>query len=133
MATGTGYGSDMLRREGQCLSLVGCDISPEAVEYAKANYGHEKITFNVGSAEDISLDDKFDVIVSFETIEHVQNPDKMLDNFIKHCHAETVGVFSVPNLWDKNESDHHHHDFDQQSFMELLQPRFKEIEALCSK
>lgn len=45
------------------------------------------------------LNEKFDVIASFEVIEHIgkQNGEQFLLNIKKHCHEDTVVLLSTPN------------------------------------
>ena len=70
IACGEGYGSDIL---AEAASLVcGVDISAEAIEHAKNKYQKDNLLFHTGSVADIPFDNEsFDIIISFETIEHV--------------------------------------------------------------
>ena len=45
IACGTGYGSNILFNSGG-TTVYGCDISPEAIEYARKNYGKNSINFD---------------------------------------------------------------------------------------
>jgi 2-polyprenyl-3-methyl-5-hydroxy-6-metoxy-1,4-benzoquinol methylase len=85
IACGTGYGSQMLAkiRKNSIQQFVAVDIDRETVEYARKTYYHPLISYRQEDALDPSLPEKlgtFDVIVSFETIEHVLN-DIL---FVKH-------------------------------------------------
>ena len=69
-ASGAGYGSCLLA--ARAASVVGIDIDREAVDYARAHYGRDNLSFMQMSIADLSFPDaSFDAIVSFETIEHV--------------------------------------------------------------
>jgi 2-polyprenyl-3-methyl-5-hydroxy-6-metoxy-1,4-benzoquinol methylase len=71
IACGSGYGSDLLAKQAE--AVCGVDISAEAINYAKSMYRSEGLTFSVGSAEKLPFgDNTFDVVVSFETIEHLE-------------------------------------------------------------
>lgn len=72
---GSGYGTEILK-------AYGVDNSREAIEYAKENYKGE---FEVCDLNKDFPDMNFDVCVSFETIEHLENPDIFLKNVSKHC------------------------------------------------
>jgi SAM-dependent methyltransferase len=95
IACGEGYGSAGLVAAG-AASVIGVDVSPEACEHARTCY---KIDARVGTAEAIPIPDtSVDVVVSFETIEHLQQPVI----FIKECHRVLAPggalIISTPNL-----------------------------------
>ncbi len=96
IASGEGYGSEILSRYSR--SVVGVDISPEAVAHAKAHYVHENLQFVQGSATSIPLTDKsVDVIVSFETIEHLAEHDSMMSELKRVLRADGFLIISSPN------------------------------------
>lgn len=69
VASGEGYGSAYLSQTAR--SVVGVELAPETVDHAVRSYSRENLTFLAGDARDIHLPDaSFDVITSFETIEH---------------------------------------------------------------
>ena len=78
IASGEGYGSSML---GQVAGTVhGTDLLAEAVDYATQHYSSDSIRFSVGDARQIPhADASFDVVVSFETIEHIAEHERFLD------------------------------------------------------
>lgn len=86
-ACGSGYGTWILNQNGFEVDAV--DISLEAVTNAvnmlnDNDNNNRHVNFTVGSLdypEEIEFlkDRKYDAIVSFETIEHLQNPDKFLE------------------------------------------------------
>jgi ubiquinone/menaquinone biosynthesis C-methylase UbiE len=57
---------------GKAASVVGIDVSPEATRHASDRYAAGNLRFVTASVAQIPLPDaSFDVIVSFETIEHM--------------------------------------------------------------
>ena len=71
---GSGYGSYFLSEKAK--SVIGVDINPDAVLMAQKNYVSENLSFS----EIKSLNEKdFDVITSFQVVEHV--PDAVVDLF----------------------------------------------------
>src|SRR5262252_5618642 len=70
-ACGEGYGSALLARTAQ--SVVGLDIDAAAVQHARARYGKQSnLRFEQGDAIALpAFASPFDLIVSFETLEHV--------------------------------------------------------------
>ena len=81
-ACGEGYGSALLARAG--ANVTGIDISAEAVAHARLRYaGVDGLKF--AQADVTQLDGlaaaSFDVIVSFETLEHVHAQERMVAGF----------------------------------------------------
>ena len=73
-ACGSGYGSDILFRQAQ--TVTGVDHSKEAIDYARAHYAHTGMTFIREKIEHLAFpNERFDAVVSFETIEHITETD----------------------------------------------------------
>ena len=72
---GSGYGA--ARIASNCESVTGVDISEEAIAYAKKKYSAPNVTFrHIKKVENEKLpfsDEEFDVVPSFQVIEHVQD------------------------------------------------------------
>jgi 2-polyprenyl-3-methyl-5-hydroxy-6-metoxy-1,4-benzoquinol methylase len=92
VASGTGYGSEHLRKCGANI-VVGVDVSETAVREAIRSYGPH---YRVGSVIDFD-DEPFDVIVSFETIEHVDDYRSALRNLRRLLAPGGVLILSTPN------------------------------------
>ena len=54
IACGSGYGSEILSKNG-AYHVIGCDISEEAIEYAKKYYQHNNIEFISGNITKINF------------------------------------------------------------------------------
>src|SRR3989344_191322 len=57
---GCGYGSAILAKKAS--KVVGVDISPEAIEYAKRKYNTSNIFYYIGNIEDNLIFGPFDII-----------------------------------------------------------------------
>jgi 2-polyprenyl-3-methyl-5-hydroxy-6-metoxy-1,4-benzoquinol methylase len=88
-ACGCGYGSKIMQSRG-CL-VFGIDIEPAAIQWAAQYFPGPQY-----AAADITLPLplKFDAVVSFETLEHLDEPHKALRNFREMA---PLLVASVPN------------------------------------
>src|SRR5213076_2544358 len=96
IASGEGYGAALLASKAQ--SVTGVDIDPQTVMHAKHTYCNPKLTFMVGSCDDIPLPDgSFDVVTSFETIEHHDKHEEMLDEIKRVLKPDGVLIISSPN------------------------------------
>jgi SAM-dependent methyltransferase len=70
VASGEGYGTHLLASVAD--SVVGVDLSEDAVKHASAKYAKSNLQYIAASCTQIPLPDaSFDFIVSFETIEHI--------------------------------------------------------------
>jgi 2-polyprenyl-3-methyl-5-hydroxy-6-metoxy-1,4-benzoquinol methylase len=78
LACGTGYGCHMVAKERkrEVTEIIGVDVDETTLAYANKEYNHQKITFVHGDALDPELPARlgtFDTVLSFETIEHVED------------------------------------------------------------
>lgn len=95
LGCGTGYGTGDLTA---AASIVGADISAEAVNYARANYGREGVTFLEASCDALPLPDhQFDLITAFEVIEHLDNWRGLLAEARRLLRPGGQFVVSTPN------------------------------------
>lgn len=93
-ACGSGYGSKMLLERAS--SVVGGDISESAISECKNRY--DGVDFRCLNLLDIDEQSAYDMIVSFETIEHFDPTDIMLvvDNFYDALKPDGTLIFSTP-------------------------------------
>lgn len=94
---GTGYGTSLLSETAD--EVIGVDISGEAIDYARKHYKKENIIFYKGDATNLNFlkDEKFDVIVSFETIEHISNYHQYLKEMFLLLKKDGIFIVSTPN------------------------------------
>lgn len=98
-ACGSGYGLSLLAERAS--QVTAADISEATIEFARAHFGRPNIDFRVGSAECLPFADRsFDIYVCFETIEHVESPDRLLDEAKRVLTRNGLFVVSTPNrIW----------------------------------
>lgn len=72
LGCGCGHGSHLLKESG-ARAVYGCDMSSNAIEFARARYG-DSAEFSVRSVTDLRgyETDSFDVVVSCEVLEHLK-------------------------------------------------------------
>ncbi|HKQ72064.1 MAG TPA: class I SAM-dependent methyltransferase [Polyangiaceae bacterium] len=109
-ACGVGYGSRILMRAG-ARSVDGYDVSLEAIEQARdrmarrgpfgpARVGSEEagLRFAVADATCLPVPDgEYDVLVSFETIEHIEDDERYLAEASRVVKAGGLFLCSTPN------------------------------------
>jgi ubiquinone/menaquinone biosynthesis C-methylase UbiE len=128
VACGIGYGSSILRKAG-AREVIGVDRSEETVVLAKRNFGMEGVEFHAGLAEDLSGLGKFDVVVSFETIEHLKRPDKFLEETSRVLNDNGLLIISTPiresgSLATKPANPYHEREWSEDEFDALLRNYF---------
>lgn len=106
IACGEGYGSELLMRSANCVEVLGVDLSPEAVNHARMKYrpvagaaGLYGPTYEVGDIQalDPNWSSSFDLVVSFETIEHVAETERALKELRRVLKPDGYLVISTPN------------------------------------
>jgi ubiquinone/menaquinone biosynthesis C-methylase UbiE len=134
IACGTGYGSKFLLEAG-AKAVEGFDISEDAVEYARKNSSAPNVKFHVKSAEDLTgiQDCNFGVIISFETVEHLNNIDKYLSEMDRILKAGGSFIISTPerklssvlfNFTGRPANAFHTREFSYREFYKVLNNYF---------
>src|SRR3989344_372638 len=97
IACGSGYGSKLLSNKAK--KVIGVDISKESIDYAKNNFNSNKIKFFIGDATNLDFlkDNSIDVVVSFETIEHLIDYKRFLMEVKRILKKEGLFIVSTPN------------------------------------
>lgn len=96
-ACGEGYGSALLA--GTAQSVVGVDIDAPTIRHAQARYGNAaNVTFVQGDCTVLPFPERsFDVIVSFETLEHVAEQERLVAGFARLLADDGVLIVSSPD------------------------------------
>jgi 2-polyprenyl-3-methyl-5-hydroxy-6-metoxy-1,4-benzoquinol methylase len=104
-ACGTGYGSVILAEKAQ--KVFGVDINPLVIQTIKNRYKKNKnVEFILGDLLKISDKSKYDLITSFETVEHFNEQD--IPRFFSLCYQALKPngkfIFSTPYKQEKSEA-----------------------------
>ena len=121
---GEGYGTDLLASAG-AASVVGVDVDEPTVEHARERYGHD---FQVADLAKLPFeDDSFDLVVCFETIEHVADARRVVAELRRVLVDDGMLVISTPNPAQYVvENEFHVREFTPDEFAELLDDHFPE-------
>lgn len=105
-ACGTGYGSKMLQVAGASY-VLGVDIDQASLANAREAYEHESVDYVYGDVNKLALEDKsFDVVVSFETIEHIEDGRVWVQESARLLKDEGIFIVSTPNRTIANPAGH---------------------------
>jgi SAM-dependent methyltransferase len=128
IACGEGYGAAALQKAG-AAHVIGVDISESVCLHARSKYG---LDARRGTAEQIPLPDRsVEVIVSFETIEHVPEPNRFLDECVRILVPGGRLIISTPNkeIYGKRRDEpnpFHCSEMTQEEFRSALGSRFRD-------
>ena len=96
-ACGQGYGSYLIKTWG-AREVVGIDIDADTIRRASQLFKQDGLRYQQHSVENLPFEDhSFDVIVSFETIEHIDHPEKFLLEIKRVLKPGGTVVISCPN------------------------------------
>lgn len=125
---GTGYGSEILAGAG-AKSVVGVDISQEAIDYASATYSGPRRKFRLGSLHDLPFEEaSFDLAVCFEVIEHVEDQRRAIAELRRVLNPTGVLAISSPNrdVYPPG-NPHHVHEFAPAELEGVLAEKFANV------
>lgn len=96
IASGEGYGSYILAQVAK--SVVGVDVDPISVQVSNEKYSSDKISFKQGDCSAIPLsDNSIDVVVSFETIEHIKEQELFINEIKRILRPQGICIISTPD------------------------------------
>ena len=129
IASGSGYGSALLGTSAK--QVIGVDVDAPAVKYASKNYGSKNVSFKVGDGIKIPLEDQsVEVVVSFETIEHIEKYEVFMDEVKRVLKPDGLFILSTPNDVEFIEGNHFHiHEFEGKELEDLVAKYFKHTKS----
>jgi SAM-dependent methyltransferase len=127
---GVGYGTAHLAEVA--ASVVGVDRDEGAVAYGRERYARSNVEFRVGDLLDLDLADaSFDVVCSFETIEHLDDVEAFLAEIVRVLRRDGVFLVSTPRVEETTgspENPFHRVELSPRDFEALLRRFFREVE-----
>lgn len=78
--------------------VVGIDVLKGSVSFAKRRFARsKKMSFSVADAHDLPFDDKtFDVVSCLETMEHVEDPDRVISEMRRVLKDSGYALILIP-------------------------------------
>lgn len=133
LGCGCGYGAYVLATQG-ARTVVGADVAPEAVEYARRRYQAPNLTFEVMDATALTFpDQRFTAVVCLEVFEHVQDYMALLREAARVLTPGGVLVLSTPNrlIWSPGRdvpiNPWHVREFEREEFGQAISAHFSDI------
>ncbi len=129
IACGEGYGAALLA--GNAMQVTGIDNQAGIISQAKEKYKKQNLEFICGTVENIpAAEHAFDVVVSFETLEHVGIQDRMITEIKRVMQPGGLLIISTPDkriYSDKTgyKNPFHIKEYYPEEFIALLLKYFK--------
>lgn len=133
-ACGEGYGTAVLAKGA--AYVTGIDISADAIERAKSCYSQNgRVRFLEASIAELPIEaDSIDVVVSFETIEHVSEniQHKFLNEISRVLKKDGFLIMSTPNKEIYSDLPGYHNEFHikefyKEEFQGFLEQKFSHV------
>ena len=136
VASGEGYGSYILAEHSK--RVVGVDIDEQTIIDASKKYHRGNLNFVVGSADNVPIKNAcFDVIVCFETIEHLTDREQksFLLEVKRLLERGGILIVSTPDKLEYSdkigfESEFHQKEFTLREFRKFLKKYFNNVTLL---
>jgi 2-polyprenyl-3-methyl-5-hydroxy-6-metoxy-1,4-benzoquinol methylase len=135
LGCGVGSGSAVLIKKG-ASSVVGGDKSTDALAFFVKHYRQKDLSAVCLSGDSLPFcSEKFDLIVAFEVIEHVDKYKTLLEECHKILKKDGVLLLSTPNkrvdlIWrSKPQGAFHVHEFFPEEIVEIVCKRNFEIKV----
>lgn len=135
MACGEGYGAAVLAEHAR--EVVGVDANPEAHEHARLRYTRPGLSFVRALIEEFDQGAPYEAIVFLQTVEHLQEPERVLSHFRALLADGGTVYISTPNRLtlapagaSKSDNPWHVREYVEDEFRALLESSFGEVELL---
>ena len=122
LGCGSGYGSAYL--SGRVTRVVGVDrVPPDAAHRARAQF------LQADLAAMPIREYSFDLVVSFQVIEHLSDPTLYLDAIARLLRPEGLAILTTPNrLTSDGVNPYHVHEYTSEELADLLSRHFDRVE-----
>lgn len=137
-ACGEGYGSAMLA--GSAASVLGVDIAADAIAHAQSRYGpRANLRFERGDCTALdAAPASFDLIVSFETLEHVAAQTELVAGFVRALSDDGILIISSPDKHTYGDisgfrNEFHVRELYRDELLALLAPHFPQVRLYGQK
>lgn len=133
IACGEGYGSWLLSRVAS--KVTGLDSNEASVLHARRSYVAPNLFFDVADAEKLhDVPGPFDLVVSFETLEHIVNQEAFLEACAGMLSPTGVLLISSPDreVYRRGEEPNpfHKKELSRAEYVRALQKHFQHVSVL---
>ena len=134
IACGVGWGTFLLSKTAK--EVIGVDLSEIAIDTAKKYYNSHNINYICNYLQNSEIEDsEIDLITSFETIEHIEEPKLLINEYHRILKRDGFLLLSTPNgvtfknsLLDKPFNPFHVEEYDKESLLRLFDNNWEIVE-----
>lgn len=94
---GCGIGAISIPLSSLGHKVTGVDIDSKSISVCNKSNQFPGAKYMVGDAEILDLQEKFDIVVCTEVLEHCPHPEKVAQTIKRHIAKGGIGIVSVPN------------------------------------
>ncbi len=137
-ACGEGYGSALLA--DVAAEVTGVDIDADSVAHARARYAERpRLRYESMDATTLTFPDRaFDLVVSFETLEHLAAQEQLIAGFSRVLADDGLLLISSPDKRTYSElagfrNEFHVRELYREELLALLKPHFADVRLYGQK
>lgn len=130
VGSGSGEGDYLLSQVAK--KVVGVDKDKAATKEAATKFGNKKLNFINSEFSDLSLIDQFDIVISLQVIEHMDDVNSFLRILQRFSKNSGKVIISTPNRLTQgyNENPYHITEYTKAELEKLLKKYFKSVKIL---
>jgi len=132
LGCGTGITTKYIAELG--AKVLGVDLSPKLVEFAKENSNHQNIEYRIADITNLDLDKKkFDVICLVDVMEHIpiEKIPGLIESIKRYSQNNTIVYLNIPDArlqsWMRNKYPERLQIIDEAYFMANILHMFSSI------
>ena len=137
VASGEGYGSALLAQVA--ASVTGVELAADAVAHARKSYRRDNLRFVQSDARNMEIaSQSFDVVVSFETIEHFAEQEQFLLEVRRVLRPGGMFIVSTPDrdnysIAEGSANPYHILELTYEEFAALISKHFEHVRYLVQR
>lgn len=136
LGCGAGYGTLLLKELG-AREVVGLDLDPRSIRYARRRFSREGVDLRVGDAGSLPPDlGRFDFVVASNVLEHLRSPQRAVERLTRRLSPRGRLLVAVPPIIDDHglavheAIPYHRSNLLIEDWRELLGRHFRDLEAV---
>jgi 2-polyprenyl-3-methyl-5-hydroxy-6-metoxy-1,4-benzoquinol methylase len=126
-ACGVGYGSHLISQNPDVTKVVGVDVDQQSISIAEMEYSSNKVAFVCADLRAFTDPVGFDVLISIETIEHLDEPRDLKALAVRN--RVRMLMLSFPAFKSTHTNPFHKHDIALDEARRILSPEYSVTDA----
>jgi 2-polyprenyl-3-methyl-5-hydroxy-6-metoxy-1,4-benzoquinol methylase len=138
IACGSGFGTHLLSTK-TTGTVYGGDLSSEAIDLCDNSWNKDNLSYEIMDGTKLKFEDNtFDVVVSFETIEHTKRYHEMIKELKRVVKPNGIIYLSTPNIKINSPTGivtnpYHTQEWDYEEFNKIVNKHFNSYKIFGQK